>query len=187
MIYRMVYVAVLFLFVLVFIFFNLGKWIDVTQEPAKSDIIVCLGGGTIERVKKSLELFEDGYSDKDVFLLLGESWYNQPYIAKHYSKLPIVIDESPKNTREEILYIKEYMRINGYKSALIVTDPPHSRRVAFLMSLHLKESNENVQFRIIGSDVPWWNKEYYYHDKRAITFVKNESLRIIYRFITYGF
>ncbi|MCK5536878.1 MAG: hypothetical protein KAI79_08625 [Bacteroidales bacterium] len=72
---------------LIFVFLNSGIWIDVTEKPVKSDIIVCLGGGTIERVKKSIELLNGSYAQKDVFLLIGESWYTQPYITKNHSDI----------------------------------------------------------------------------------------------------
>jgi len=47
---------------LFFLFFSLGKWIDVTEKPVKADIIVCLGGGTSERVQKAVSLYAQGYS-----------------------------------------------------------------------------------------------------------------------------
>ncbi len=173
------FTAILTLFI--FIFLNLGKWIDVTEKPVKSDIVVCLGGGTIDRVKKSIELLEEGYADK--FLLLGESWYNQPYIKKNYPDLVVEIDESPKNTKEEVLFIKQYMNKHGHKSALIVTDPPHSGRVSLLTSLVSVENDENMIFHIISSDVKWWNKEHYYKNERARHSVGHESIRILYHSI----
>ena len=156
---------------------------DVTEKPVKSDIIVCLGGGTIERVKKSIELFEKGYAGKQVFLLIGETWYNQPYIKKNHPDIPIVIDEDPKNTKEEILFIKQYMKKNGYKSALIVTDPPHSRRVSLLTSRLSAEGDETMTFRVIGSDVKWWDRENYYKNERARGFVGHESIKVLYHLI----
>ena len=140
------------LLLLTFVFLNLGKWIDVTEKPVKSDIIVCLGGGTIERVKKSIELIEQGYARKQLFMLIGESWYNQPYIKKNYPGINIVIDESPKNTKEEVLFIKQYMKKHSYKSALIVTDPPHSGRVKLLTTLVSVESDEKMTFHMINGD-----------------------------------
>ena len=166
--------------------FNLGKFLDVTKKPVKADIIVCLGGGTIDRVKRSIELLEQGYASKQVFLLIGESWYNQPYIKKHYPKLNVVIDEHPINTKEEVLFIKNYMKKHGYKSALIVTDPPHSRRVSLLTSLVDMEGDETMRFHIVGSTVQWWNKEHYYQDQQAIGAVKNESMGILYGVAAYG-
>lgn len=166
-----------------FVFFNLGKWIDVTEEPVKSDIIVCLGGGTIERVKKSIALLEESYVENNIFLLIGESWYNQPYLKKNYPNLAVIIDESPKNTKEEVLFIKQYMKAQGYKNALIVTDPPHSGRVQLLTFLLTVEGDESMTFRVVGSDVGWWDKDHYWKNKRARDFVKHEIVGILYHFI----
>ena len=180
---KIVFGFVGFLLLLTFVFLNLGKWIDVTDEPVKADIIVCLGGGTIDRVIKSIELLENGYATKQVFLLIGESWYNQPYIKKNYPDMNIVIDESPKNTKEEVLFIKAYMKEHSYKSALIVTDPPHSGRVKLLTSLLSIEGDETMTFHMIGSEIKWWDAEHYYENKRTRTSVWNESIRILYHSI----
>ena len=184
---KIVFGFVTILLLLYFVFLNIGKWIDVTEEPVKSDIIVCLGGGTIDRVKKSIELFEEGYAGKQVFLLLGESWYNQPYIKKNYPAMHILIDESPKNTKEEVLFIKKYLKKHGYRSALIVTDPPHSRRVSLLTSLLSVEGDENMTFHLVGSPVKWWDRECYYENERAKSFAGHEIKGILYTLFTYGF
>lgn len=175
-----------FVIVLLFFFFmllNLGKWIDVTAEPVKSDIVICLGGGTIERVKKSIELLEEGYAQKHIFLLLGESGYNQPYIKKNYPDLSVEIEESPKNTKEEVLFIHKYMKMHNYESALIVTDPPHSGRVKLLTSILSVKEEEAMTFFLVGSDVKWWDAAKYYKNERARNFAWHESIRILYRFI----
>ena len=177
---KMAFGFIVLLSLLIFVFLNMGKWIDVTDEPVKSDIIVCLGGGTIERVKKSIELLKGGYAEKQAFLLLGESWYNQPYIKKNHPDMNIVIDESPQNTKEEVIYIKRYMAEHGYKSALIVTDPPHSRRVSLLTSLN---NDDNMTFRMLGSDVQWWDAEHYYKNERARDFVWHEVVGIAYELL----
>ena len=98
-------IAVFFL-LFSFSFLNLGKWLDVTEKPQRSDIIVCLGGGTLERVKKSIELYKNGYAKHREVIILGESWYNQPYLKKNYPNISVSIDESPKNTQEEVHYCK---------------------------------------------------------------------------------
>ncbi len=180
---KIIFSVIFFLLLLAFVFLNLGKWIDVTEKPVKSDIIVCLGGGTIDRVKTSIKLLEQGYAGNQIFLLIGESWYNQPYIKKNHPGIPIVIDEGPKNTKEEVLFIKKYMKKHSYKSALIVTDPPHSGRVRLLTSLLSVEDDENMTFRMIGSDVKWWDREHYYNNERARGSVWHESIRILYHLI----
>ncbi len=171
------------LLLLTFVFLNIGKWIDVTEEPVNADIIVCLGGGTLDRVKKSIELLEQEYSWKQVFLLIGESWYNQPYIKKNHPDINIIIDESPKNTKEEVLFIKEYMKKHNYKSALIVTSPPHSGRVKLLTLLISVEGDENMTFHMIASEVKWWDAEHYYRSEQARGFVLHEVMGMVYEVV----
>ena len=173
---------IFFLSILIFIFLNLGKWVDVTKKPIKSDIVICLGGGTIDRVKKSIKLTEEDYVSSNKLLLIGESWYNQPYLKKNYPQLSVEIDESSKNTKDEILFIQRYMKKYNYKSALIVTDPPHSRRVKLLTSILLEEDN-SIKYYIISSDVKWWNARNYYLDEHARSFVFYESMKILYHWI----
>jgi len=176
-------IASLFLImVLIFSFLNLGKWVDVTKKPIESDIVICLGGGTIDRVKKSVKLIEKGYVSTNKFLMIGESWYNQPYLKKNYPDISVDIDETSKNTKEEVLFIKKYMKKHNYKSALIVTDPPHSRRVKLLTSILLDEDN-SIMYYMVSSDVKWWNARYYYLNTQARSFVFYESMKIFYHWI----
>lgn len=179
--------SVLFFLLIPLVLFTLVKSIDVTQEPVQADIVVCLGGGTVERVKKSIILIEDGYVEKDRFLLLGESWYNQPYIRKNHPTLNVVIEETPTNTKEEVLFIKQYMVKNGYRSALVVTDPFHSGRVSVLNSILSVQGAKDIHLYMIDSGRNWWEKEgdssYLLWTKRAL----NESIKIIYSIVVYGF
>ena len=165
---------------------NLGRWVDVTQKPEKADIVVCLGGGTVERVKKSVELMENGYVNKKVFLLIGESWYNQPYLTKNHPELNVTINETPKNTAQEVATIKKFMKTNGYHSAPIVTDPPHTRRVKVLLSLSTYEGDEDMHFYLVGSEVEWWNRDTYYKSERARKSVWHECKGILYGIWKYG-
>jgi len=179
---RKILFAIAIVVFMIFLFLNMGKWIDSTTTPKRSDIVICLGGGTIDRVKKSIKLIKAGYVSTDKFLLIGESWYNQPYLKKNYPDISVEIDETSKNTKEEILFIKKYMKKHNYKSALIVTDPPHSKRVKLLTTIVLNEDQSRVYY-IIGSDVKWWNGQYYYLNEHARSFVFYESIKILYHLI----
>jgi len=163
----------------------LGDMLDVTQTPRSSQLVVCLGGGTIERLEKSVALMEQGYVSSKKLLLLGESWYNHPFIKKNYPDLDVIIEELPKNTAEEIVFIKTYMITNGYQTALIVTDPPHSGRVSLLNTLLSVEGDEELSIRIISSDVSWWDKTYYRNVHASIA-VMHESMACAYSLLVYG-
>ena len=164
----------------ILLFLNAGKWLDVTDKPLKSDVVVCLGGGTVERVKKSLELLHEGYASR--MLLLGESWYNRPYLDAHRRNEIVEINEDPKNTEEEIHSVVKYMKKHSYQKALIVTDPPHTARVNELLWLY---EDKGVEYRIIGSDVRWWNAPHYFENDKARQFVWHEIPRIALTLLAY--
>ena len=68
------FIKYLFLTVLIFVclgFFivlNLGKFLDISEEPKKSDIIVSLGGGDLDRIKKTKDLYNKDFSTKKILI-----------------------------------------------------------------------------------------------------------------------
>lgn len=58
---------------ILFIVPNLGNFFDISEAPKQSDILVCLGGGTIERIEKTLELYKQDFSTKKIILLTGDN------------------------------------------------------------------------------------------------------------------
>ena len=146
-------------------------------------MIVCLGGGTVERVKKSVSLYKKEYALKNKLLFIGENWYNMPYLRKNEPEIEYLRAFKMKNTYQEVQYILSYMREHHYKSALVVTDPPHSRRVKLLFSL-LSDKND-LSIHLVSSDVKWWSRKYYYDDKTARNYAKWELLKMSYNIIKY--
>lgn len=171
---------------LILIIPNFGKILNTTTKPIESDLVVCLGGGTIERVKKSLSLMDKGLVKSNKLLLIGESWYNQPYIKKNRPNINIEINETPKNTIQEVVAIKKYMIKNNFKSALIVTDSPHSARVTLLSYLLQVEHDDNIEIHLINSDISWWKETNYYLDKRSRDTAIHETLGILYSILFYN-
>ena len=55
-----------------YIFFNLGNFLDATSNPKETDLIICLGGGNYEnRGKKSLELYEKDFVKTNTIIFTG--------------------------------------------------------------------------------------------------------------------
>jgi len=178
---------VLFWFVfLPWAFLNYGTFMDATGKPVKSDLIVCLGGGTVERLNKAVALAQTGYAKARSIMLLGESYDTKEYLQKTYPNVDIVQHHEPINTKEEVLYIKKHMREYGFKTALVVTDPPHSRRVVVLNSVLSVEGEGDITLHLVSSEVSWWKAEKYYDDKRSSQTVISESMRVLYSILCYG-
>ncbi len=194
---KKVYSLIFFVVLLLPLFyFNLGRFLDVTEKPVKLDLIVCLGGGGMERIKTSVDLFLQGYSKSDRLLLTGNEVstlgkkrgkkdFRIEYIYKYGEEIKFDYIPSPNSTREEIKVIKMYMKKHALNSALIVTDPTHSRRVSLLTSLVSVKGDEKMIFLEIDSGVEWWDREHYYMNKTARRLAMREIVKIPYNFFAY--
>jgi len=186
---------ILLLLLLVLIFFlNLGHFLENTDTPKKADLIVCLGGGYGARILKSIELYKNGYSLSNKMLLTGNNKYyfsgykdlRLKYLKENNISISksVVFNKKLTSTRNEIIFIQDYMILNNYSSAIIVSDNPHTARIKLLLNIFKKDNN--LIFYVVGSNPDWWNDGQYYKSKMAISYVINESLKIVYTAVAYG-
>lgn len=189
---------IIFIIFITIIFFTLGYYLDAEDKPVPSDVIVCLGGGAKERIVKAVELYENHYSIHDILLLTGDNRSKIRLLKKldddrieylknhHYNSIHIVQNKEVKNTKEEIVFIKKYLIQHNYKSAIIVSNTPHTRRIKILLSLLKVKSSENLTFYVVGSQEKWWHSCCYYRNKQALSFAVRELVKLYYAYITYG-
>lgn len=174
------------LLVLVILFFTAGKYLDITQKPIKSDLIVCLGGGSSKKIQKSIDLYNEGYSKQKLLLLTGRPDTHKKYIMKHYPETRYIVSPHSNSTGQEIQFIKKYMVKHHYKSVIIVSAPPHSRRIKVLTDLISVKNDEKFSYVFVSSGVSWWHRNKYYQSPRALQFAFGEILKIPYTYLYYG-
>jgi len=188
---------IFFSLIIIFLIINLGNFLDISEEPIKSDVIISLGGGNLDRIKKAFELYEKSFSLKKIIILTGDERTIKDknnnlddkrikYLKEYHINTNNIIHEiAVENTIEEINYIKEYLIKNQYASAIIVSDPPHTKRIKYLLNKIHKVNDEYLNFILVKSDVNWWNKETYYKNKKAQMFALSESFKLIYSYFMY--
>jgi len=177
------------IFTLLFItitFMFFGNFLDVTKKAEKSDVVVCLGGN-IDRSTIAVRLLKKHYVDKLYFVGVKSTLHY--HMKKNHIDISMLEDKIiyvPKmhNTMDEILYTDKVVVKNKYKKIMIVTDPPHSRRVDFMIrefSNHLKG-----KYIIVSSKAKWWNKDFYFVNFKAIEFSLSELGKIVYNYLKYA-
>ncbi|WP_456383357.1 YdcF family protein [Hydrogenimonas sp.] len=174
--------------VLIYSFLNLGKFLDISESPQKVDIIASLGGYRLkDRIKKAYNLYEKGYSkSKKIIINSDFDIYAFSYLKeKGVKEENIIFMKNASNTMNEIYFIKNYMLKNKMHSVIIVSDPPHLRRIKLMA--HLANFKKlHLRCIVIGSEAQWWNRNHYYRHGFALSNAISELVKLVFNYIKYG-
>lgn len=189
------YILAFFFFFFVIGVRTLGIFFDVTEPPVKADLIVSLGGDfNMERVEKAYRLYEQNLSRSGQLILTGPNKLTKElplgarpqYLIDHGVKPEnIIIESNTKNTLAEIRYIKSYMLAHNLKHVLVVSYPAHSRRIAFFADTVFEYERSGLKLTVVGTDVPSWDRKFYYFNETALDFTTDELIKYIYYNLLY--
>jgi uncharacterized SAM-binding protein YcdF (DUF218 family) len=157
-------------------FFTIGRGLVIQDPLIHADAIVVLSGRLPERALEAARIYQAGYAGQ-VWIsqplspegqlkamkiyYLGEDFYNEKVLlAQGVPADAIQILEHPSaNTEEEVREISETMRRNDFKSVIIVTSKPHTRRVRAIWH-KLAGSGLSAYVRFANEDpydgAHWW-------------------------------
>ncbi len=177
------------------IFLNLGQWLSApANDPVKVDLIVALGGGSGERDQMAVDLYRAGYA-KNILLTgmylslhAGQSYYQSPrtlfFLKQGIPAEALLFDRLSVNTHQETLNLAALLIAHHWHSALVVSDPPHLRRLDFCLSAVFKKAG--LSYRLIPSTVPTWHADRWWQEERWRQFCLNEVVKLIFYAVIYG-
>jgi len=202
---------IFFLFVVVYILISyyhapiltrLGRYLIVEHDLQKSDLIVCLAGGNIERGLATADVYHKGLAPRiflgreefpDGYSLLKEKGLNYPesvdlliMILKGLGipRSALLISDRPvKSTFDEAKTVKALAVKNGYRSLILVTSPTHSRR-AWLVFRKVFE-DEKVRILALPSKYSEFRPEEWWKKSRYIRVVIIEYQKLIFYALKY--
>lgn len=119
------------------------------DEKCKADVVIVLGAATNkeevspvyrERINHGINLYNQGYADAIIVTGgIGEgNEKSDAYIAKEYAiskgvpKENVLTEDTSTITQENLENARVIMEENGYKTAIIVSDPLHMKRAMLL-------------------------------------------------------
>jgi uncharacterized SAM-binding protein YcdF (DUF218 family) len=162
-----------------------NRWLVVDNKPVNADLIVVLGGGAAGRLRKGLNLYDQGFSRQ--VLLIDEKASAWTHIIQQLCKdcilegKNVVILSGSTSTFTDASLVKNYCIVHDIKSFLVVTDPFHTRRVWLTFLNEFKQSP--ILFTVINSGdkqflpppgKPWWT------DQPTLETVWLETIKCIY-------
>lgn len=185
----------LFIVSFIFLFFFIGLFLDIGENPKKSNYIISLGGDIeFKRINKAIELYKNDYSSSNKIILTGyneEIKYRNIEIERKSYLLNMGIEVkniillfNTKNTFNELKSIKEFILKEKVSNIIIVSDPPHTKRIKMLCKI-LKYDENKINYNIISSNPEWWNKKFLFLHYKAYIFISKEIIKIVHNYFKY--
>lgn len=148
---------------------RIGTWLDTSGPPAKADLLVVLGGGTLSRVRHAAELYRlkhaDAvllFTDLDHSALAGTGCGSaKEYLHKlGVPQSAVTHIQSVSNTLEEAEALAMCAASNHLQAVTVVTDAYHARRAGLAIRAAL--ARQGVTFTLCASPLSverlahWW-------------------------------
>ena len=150
--------------------FHLPDWLVVDSEVQQADVAVVLGGGGGGRLRKGLELYEQGIVAG--LVLVGEK-------QKHWNTMlarqcpdcktggkRLTILSGSESTLTDARLVHEHCIAKDIKKLLVVTDPYHTRRASLVFNRQFAGSGIEVTTLSSGDyrdrlspSEDWWRDE----------------------------
>jgi uncharacterized SAM-binding protein YcdF (DUF218 family) len=163
------------------LFLSLGLLVSQhASNPEKSDVIIVLGGDNGLRVRKGAELYKAGYASHVILTGIDErfyhpghpNWRERRMIALGVPKKAIKVDTKSKTTWEEAENTSNTMEKNGWRSAIVVSDPPHMLRLHQTWSRAFEGSSKKII--LVSTNPSWWNQVIWWKNRQSYQFVISE-------------
>lgn len=165
-----------FVFAVLLLFLNLGRWLVVDDPLHKADVIAVLSGNMPSRALEAARVYKQGYAD-EMWLthssepgatlaelsipFEGEDFYDKqilmhqgvPESAIHVLDPPIV------NTADEMKTIGDTLRARNLHTVILVTSKVHTRRVRTLWNRISADDGTALVHGVSGDafdPVHWW-------------------------------
>ena len=139
-----------------------GRYVShPTDSPEKADLIVSLGGNHGIRDQRTLALYQQGFASR--ILLTGVSRAGDTrldFMQKNgVPRKAILLDTQSGNTWEEANSTYLLMLANHWQKVLVVSDPPHMRRLSWTWNKVFAGSN--LTYRLIAAPLPGWDADHW--------------------------
>lgn len=165
-----------------------GAFLIVADELVPAKAIVILSGGTESRMNEALRIYEDNYADVIILTETGEKVVDTDYLYSFDMRIQLMSNGVPSgnilmtklevaSTVDEARAVKEIMMIHQYPSAIIVTDPYHSRRTRQIFNDVFAETDIKLYIRPVRDS--WFNSRSWFLSAQGWQFILLEYTKLI--------
>ena len=166
----------------------MGAYLIISSELQPANAIVVLSGGDESRMQEALKLYNENYAK---MIILTETGQTTEGFTQLYSfDMRIVLlshgvpsgnifmtDHLVSSTRDEALAVKNLMTNQQMKSAIIVTDPYHTRRAFNIFKENFRDTD--IQLSIQPVQNSWYNSRTWFLKVNGWKFTILEYIKLL--------
>jgi uncharacterized SAM-binding protein YcdF (DUF218 family) len=170
-----------------------GHFLEATgQAPARADLIFALGGDNGSRADRVLEIYRQGLAPR---VLLGAEgvhsstrgtylgWRARYLVDEGIPEQALLHDRRSANSYEEAVNALALMRAMNLDRVLVVSDPPHLRRLSWVWGKVFAGSGK--EFILVASAMEDWDAARWWRTSPNAQFVFGEYVKLAYYLVQY--
>ncbi len=165
-----------------------AAYLIVADELVPVKAIVVLSGGTEPRMREALRLYEEGYGSIIILTETGGTLRDSEQLYSFDMRIQlmnngvpsgniIITDMQVSSTIDEARAVRETLTNQQFPSAIIITDPYHTRRTRMVFREAFTDSPIDIYVRPAGSS--WYNSRTWFFSARGWQFTTLEYIKLI--------
>ncbi len=165
-----------------------GYWLEAPgRAPEKANAIIVLGGDDGERSLRAQALYHEGWAPIIVLTGLEKgsaapparlTWRADFLAANGVPRSALRFEVRSRNSYEEATQILALMQKQKWQSVIVVSDPPHMRRLSWTWERVFKGSG--LHYVLVPSAAEWWTPGDWWRDEQSGAFVIMEYIKLAY-------
>ena len=171
-----------------------GRFLEAPgSAPSRADVVVVLGGESGDRALTAARLFRESLAQRLVVTALDMSppevwpaylhWRAQVLADFGVPLERIIGDPDSTNSWEEAVNTRRIMEANGWRRALVVSDPYHMRRLSWTWARAFKDSG--LSYSLVATSPKYWNPDGWWRDEKIAPYVIMEYIKLAYYLVKY--
>jgi uncharacterized SAM-binding protein YcdF (DUF218 family) len=165
-----------------------GAYLVYSDELEPASAIVVLSGGTETRMNEALQLYKEGYGKVIILTETGQQTEGYDYLNSFDMRIQlmnngvpngniIITDLSVNTTVDEAVAVRDLLKNRQYNSAIVVTDPYHTRRAAKIFHEMFGDSGIKIIIRPVRTS--WFNPQTWFLSRTGWKFTVTEYLKLV--------
>ena len=165
-----------------------GAYLIVADEMEPAKAVVVLSGGTESRMREALRLYNDNFGDVIILTETGEEIADLEVLHSFDMRIQLMNNGVPsgnilvtsievRSTMDEAKAVLDLMSRRQLSSAIVVTDPYHTRRTRKIFNDIFQGSNIDLFIRPVRGS--WFNSRSWFLSLQGWQFAILEYLKLI--------